>query len=67
LQPAQIGPSEPVTASSYRVLQSRRPNLKYTQAEGSQGGLISFSAPSGGRFTRNIVVEAGQVWAEIAA
>jgi hypothetical protein len=67
LAPAEIAPSESVTASSYRVLQSRRANLSYVQAQGDPGGLIAFASPAGGRFTRNIVVEGGQVWAEIAA
>lgn len=67
LSPAEIAPSESVTAGSYRVLQSRRPNLSYVQAQGDVGGLLAFASPSGGRFTRNVIVEGGQVWAEIAA
>jgi hypothetical protein len=34
--------------------------------QGSVGGELQFSSPTGGQFTRNVVVSNGQVLVEIA-
>lgn len=63
---APVGAGEQVTASTYRVIKSRRPGLQYVQATGTVGGDISFQSPAKGTFTRNVVQEGNQLWAEIA-
>lgn len=65
MQPASIGAGEPVSAQSYRIIQSRRSGMQYTAAQDTGSG-ISFSFPSGGVFTRNFVQENGVLMAEIA-
>jgi hypothetical protein len=55
-----------VTAGSYRVISARRPGLNYIPATGTVGGNLSFSSPSAGQFTRNVVVEGSSVLAEVA-
>ena len=67
LLPTSIGAGEQVTAGSYRVLAARRPGLSYIPASGTVGGPLSFSSPSAGTFTRNVVVEGSSVMAEVAA
>lgn len=66
LLPTGIGAGETVTAGSYRVIAARRPGLNYVPATGSVGGPLSFSSPSAGKFTRNVVVEGSSVLAEVA-
>jgi hypothetical protein len=66
LKPAAIEPNELVTAGSYRVIQSKRPGMQYVTVEGNYPGILSFRSPPGGKFTRNTVMEGGQLLAEIA-
>jgi len=67
LKPAGVGANEAVTASSYRIIASKRPGMQYVQAQGQVGGTLSFRSASAGTFTRNVVQEGGGLWAEIAA
>jgi hypothetical protein len=64
--PAKVGANETVSATSYRIIANKRPGLQYVQATGTPGGVLSFTSPAAGRFTRNIVQESGALWAEIA-
>jgi hypothetical protein len=52
-------------AASYRVIAERRPGMSYVQATGQVGGPLTFTPESDGMFTRNVVEEGGQLWAEI--
>lgn len=63
---AAVGAGEQVSAGTYRVIANRRPGLDYVPASGAVGGTISFTSPSAGMFTRNIVQEQGGLFAEIA-
>lgn len=66
MKPAKIGANESVTAQTYRQIESRRSGMDYVPVDsGVVGGEISFKSPNGGTFTRNVVVEGGQVWVEI--
>lgn len=68
LAPAVVGANEQVRAGSYRVIKNRRPGLLYVKVEkGNIGGELSFKAPVKGKFTRNVIVEATGIFAEIAA
>lgn len=66
LKEAKIGANEPVTAASYRVIAARRGGMNYTEASGSVGGELSFSSPTAGTFTRNVIEENGVLLVEIA-
>lgn len=53
-------------AESYRVLAKKRPGMSYALVEeGSVPGELKFEATKDGFFTRNMVQEGGQFWAEI--
>ncbi|NDQ57354.1 MAG: hypothetical protein GZ088_09815 [Acidipila sp.] len=70
LVPAPINANEEVSAGTYRVISSRRvnPALSYVQATGNVGGTITFTSPTSGMFTRNVVSDgSGALLAEVAA
>jgi DNA-binding transcriptional regulator LsrR (DeoR family) len=54
-----------VEAASYRVIEGRRPGMTYVAASGSVGGPLTFTPEQNGTFTRNVLQEGGQLWAEI--
>jgi hypothetical protein len=57
-----------VRAASYRVLRQRRPGMQYVQvSKGAVGSEITFTSAAAGKFTRNVVQEGNQLWAEVAA
>lgn len=64
--PAAIKAGEQVSASTYRVISARRSGLTYVPVNGSVGGALSFSSSVQGQFTRNVINEGGQVFAEVA-
>lgn len=68
LQPAAVKQGEQVRAASYRVTRSRRPGLSYVAVEkGNVGAEITFTSPANATFTRNVVQEGNQLWAEMAS
>lgn len=68
LKPAAVKSGETVTAKSLRLIQSRRPGMNYvpTQGQPGSGGEVALQVPSNGTFTRNLVLENGVYFAEIA-
>jgi hypothetical protein len=57
---------ETVSADSYRRIAAQRDGMRYVPCDGPLGGRITFTVPSTGVFTRNVIVKDGIVWAEIS-
>lgn len=67
LFPADVKAGDPVSAESYRLIQSPRANMTYDPiTNGALGSLVGFTPSKSGKFTRNLVEQGGQLFAEIA-
>ena len=66
MEPAAVKAGQLVSAETYRVIESVRPGMKTAPISSGQiGGLIEFTSPVDGMFTRNLVQQGGQLVAEI--
>jgi hypothetical protein len=65
MQPARVGRNEKVTAKTFVVLRKQRPGFTYVPAKMLPTGLIEFTSPKEGLFTRYVFQSAGKVFAEI--
>jgi hypothetical protein len=66
LKPAPVKAGEFVSAATYRVIEGKRPGLKYALVqEGGMGGTVKFTPNVTGNFTRNIAQEGGSLFAEL--
>ena len=63
--PAPVGKGEKVSASTYVKITKRKTGMTYAKATGTLGGLLTFTSPIKGLFTRNVLVEKGVAYAEI--
>lgn len=66
MQPAAVKAGQLVSAETYRVIESIRPGMVTAPiTSGQVGGLVEFTSPVNGMFTRNLVQQGGQLVAEI--
>ncbi|MFH1303777.1 MAG: hypothetical protein ABIK07_22190 [Planctomycetota bacterium] len=66
MEPAAVKAGQLVSAESYRVIESIRPGMVTAPITSGQiGGLVEFTSPVDGVFTRNLVQQNGQLVAEI--
>ena len=66
MEPAAVQAGQLVSAETYRVIESIRPGMQTAPiTSGQLGGLVEFTSPVTGMFTRNLVQQDGQLVAEI--
>lgn len=61
---APVRAGELISAKTFQQIGGRRPGFFYVAAR-MNGGLLMFTATVSGNFTRNVVKEGSQLWAEM--
>jgi hypothetical protein len=66
MEPVAVKAGVLVSAETYRVIESLRSGMVTAPiTSGQVGGLVEFTSPVDGMFTRNLVQQGGQLVAEI--
>lgn len=66
MEPVAVKAGQLSSAETYRVIESVRPGMITAPiTSGQVGGLIEFTSPVNGMFTRNLAQQGGQYVAEI--
>ena len=66
MQPIQAEAGKLASLQTYRLIENRRANMTYTPVTSEENNSVVFTMPKAGTITRNVLVEGGKKYVEIA-
>ncbi len=66
MQPVQAEQGKLASLQTYRLIENRRSNMTYTPVTSEENESVVFTMPKSGTITRNVLVESGKKYVEIA-